>query len=236
MCQHCTSKRLPGKVSICEQPGQRALDARQPRRGRAQSSELFGQLRAAVGSVEIAGQRRDRTAVELQLPPRIASRRKQEDRPPQRSVELVLRQIDLRAGYEREGYDPLVLPAGCEDLIDLAEHVTHGANDTIRRMKDVLADVERWRARGEQVAIATVVATRRSAPRPIGSKLAVSERGELAGSVSGGCVESDVAERAKEVLAGGPPALLTYGIADELAFEVGLPCGGEIDVFLERLE
>jgi xanthine dehydrogenase accessory factor len=103
-------------------------------------------------------------------------------------------------------------------------------------MKDVLADVERWRANGEQVAIATVVATRRSAPRPIGSKLAISERGELAGSVSGGCVESDVAERAKEVLAGAPPALLTYGIADEQAFEVGLPCGGEIDVFLERLE
>jgi xanthine dehydrogenase accessory factor len=103
-------------------------------------------------------------------------------------------------------------------------------------MKDVLPDVERWRANGEQVAIATVVATRRSAPRPIGSKLAISERGELAGSVSGGCVESDVAERAKDVLAGAPPALLTYGIADEQAFEVGLPCGGEIDVFLERLE
>jgi xanthine dehydrogenase accessory factor len=103
-------------------------------------------------------------------------------------------------------------------------------------MKDVIADIERWRARGERVAIATVVATRRSAPRPVGSKLAVSERGELAGSVSGGCVESDVAERAKEVIAGGPPAFLTYGIADEQAFEVGLPCGGEIDVFLERLE
>ena len=103
-------------------------------------------------------------------------------------------------------------------------------------MKEILADVERWRARGEQVAIATVVAARRSAPRPIGSKLAVSERGELAGSISGGCVEGDVAERAKEVLAGGAPRLLTYGIADEEAFEVGLPCGGEIDVFLERLE
>jgi xanthine dehydrogenase accessory factor len=103
-------------------------------------------------------------------------------------------------------------------------------------MKEVLADVERWRARGERVAIATVVASRRSAPRPIGSKLAVSEHGELSGSVSGGCVEADVAERAKKVLEDGAPALLTYGIADEQAFEVGLPCGGEIDVFLERLE
>jgi xanthine dehydrogenase accessory factor len=103
-------------------------------------------------------------------------------------------------------------------------------------VKEVLADVERWRSRGEAVAIATVVAARRSAPRPVGSKLAVSERGELAGSISGGCVEGDVAERAKDVLAGGEPLLLTYGIADEQAFEVGLPCGGEIDVFVERLE
>jgi xanthine dehydrogenase accessory factor len=103
-------------------------------------------------------------------------------------------------------------------------------------MKDVLTDVERWRSEGEAVAIATVVATRKSAPRPIGSKLAISGRGELAGSISGGCVEGDVAERAKEVLAGGEPLLLTYGIADDQAFEVGLPCGGEIDVWVERLE
>jgi len=103
-------------------------------------------------------------------------------------------------------------------------------------VKELVPDIERWRARGEGVAIATVVASRRSAPRPIGSKLAVSEGGELAGSISGGYVEGDVAERAKEILAGGDPVLLTYGIADEQAFEVGLPCGGEIDVWLERLE
>ena len=103
-------------------------------------------------------------------------------------------------------------------------------------MKEVLADVERWRARGDRVAIATVIATRRSAPRPIGSKLAISESGELSGSVSGGCVEGDVFVNAEEVLQTGRPKLLTYGISDEEGWNVGLPCGGEIDVFVERLE
>jgi xanthine/CO dehydrogenase XdhC/CoxF family maturation factor len=103
-------------------------------------------------------------------------------------------------------------------------------------MKEILADVERWRAKGEKVAIATVVATRRSAPRPVGAKLAVSESGELAGSVSGGCVEGDVFEHACEVLRSGRPKLLSYGIEDEEAWNVGLPCGGEIDVFVEPLD
>jgi xanthine/CO dehydrogenase XdhC/CoxF family maturation factor len=88
-------------------------------------------------------------------------------------------------------------------------------------MKEILADVERWRAKGEKVAIATVV---------------VSESGELAGSVSGGCVEGDVFEHACEVLRSGQPKLLSYGIEDEEAWDVGLPCGGEIDVFVEPLD
>jgi len=103
-------------------------------------------------------------------------------------------------------------------------------------VRELADSIERWRARGDRVALATVVATRRSAPRPVGSKLIVSERGELLGSVSGGCVESDVAVTAAEVIAEGTPRLLTYGIDDEQAWSVGLPCGGEIDVFVERFE
>jgi len=103
-------------------------------------------------------------------------------------------------------------------------------------VKDIAEGVERWREQGERIAVATVVATRRSAPRPIGAKFAVSEAGEMCGSVSGGCVENDVAVQALEVIASGEPRLLSYGITDEQALGVGLPCGGEIDVFLERLE
>jgi xanthine dehydrogenase accessory factor len=102
-------------------------------------------------------------------------------------------------------------------------------------MDEALQRAVRWREIGRRVAVATVVATRRSAPRPIGSKLFVSDSGDLEGSVSGGCVESDVVLAAQEVLAGGPPRLLTYGITDEMAFGIGLPCGGEIDVFVEEL-
>jgi len=102
-------------------------------------------------------------------------------------------------------------------------------------MDEPLQMVTIWREVGRRVVVATVVATRQSAPRPVGSKLYVSETGDLLGSVSGGCVENDVVLAAQEVLAGGPPRLLTYGITDDMAFEVGLPCGGEIDVFVEEL-
>lgn len=103
-------------------------------------------------------------------------------------------------------------------------------------MKDILEAVDAWTARGDRIALATVVATKRSAPRSPGAKMAISETGEVAGGVSGGCVEGAVAEVAEEVLRGGEPRLLHFGIADSEAWEVGLPCGGEIDVYVERYE
>ena len=101
-------------------------------------------------------------------------------------------------------------------------------------MKDIVKDVTSWSERGDRVAIATVVAVRRSAPRPPGAKMAVSERGEVSGAVSGGCVEGAVVDAAQEVLRSGDARLLHFGIADSEAWDVGLPCGGEIDVFVEE--
>jgi xanthine dehydrogenase accessory factor len=101
-------------------------------------------------------------------------------------------------------------------------------------VKDVIEDVRRWTDRGDRVAIATVVGVKRSAPRPPGAKMAVNEQGEVSGAVSGGCVEGAVVEVAAEVLREGRPRLVHYGIADSEAWDVGLPCGGEIDVFIEE--
>jgi xanthine dehydrogenase accessory factor len=103
-------------------------------------------------------------------------------------------------------------------------------------MRDVLEDVDAWVARGDRVALATVIAVQRSAPRPPGAKMAVNDRGEVSGAVSGGCVEGAVVEVAEEVLAGSEPRLLHFGIADSEAWDVGLPCGGEIDVYVECYE
>ncbi len=103
-------------------------------------------------------------------------------------------------------------------------------------MRDILSTLERWAADGTPVAIATVVDTERSAPRDPGAALAVSDGGDVIGSVTGGCVEPAVYGEAREVLAGGEPRLKTYGIADEEAFEVGLPCGGTVHIFVDRLD
>jgi xanthine dehydrogenase accessory factor len=104
-------------------------------------------------------------------------------------------------------------------------------------MIDVLPDVEKWRERGERVAIATVISMQGSAPRRPGAKLAVSESGELAGSVSGGCVEPAVVHAALEVIEDGKPQMLEFGITEEQNIEqIGLACGGTIHVFVERLD
>jgi xanthine/CO dehydrogenase XdhC/CoxF family maturation factor len=104
-------------------------------------------------------------------------------------------------------------------------------------MRDVLPDIEKWRAEGEKVAVATVVSMAGSAPRRPGAKLAVSEKGELSGSVSGGCVEPAVVQAAMEVMKSGKPQMLEFGITEEQNIEkIGLSCGGTIHVFVERLD
>ncbi len=103
-------------------------------------------------------------------------------------------------------------------------------------MNDVLPDLQTWIDRGDRIAMATVVAVKKSAPRPPGAKMAVNQDGEIIGAVSGGCVEGSVVEIADQVLRGQPPRLVHFGIADEDAWNVGLPCGGEIDVWVQKYE
>ncbi|MBP0443939.1 XdhC family protein [Roseomonas sp. SSH11] len=101
--------------------------------------------------------------------------------------------------------------------------------------EDILETARAWRAEGEKVALATVVETWGSSPRPAGSRLAVTGTGRLAGSVSGGCIEGAVADVAQQVMRDGTPQLLDFGISDERAWEVGLACGGKLKVFVEPL-
>jgi xanthine/CO dehydrogenase XdhC/CoxF family maturation factor len=101
---------------------------------------------------------------------------------------------------------------------------------------DILAQATQWRDSGAGVALATVVKTWGSSPRPVGAKLAVNADGAFVGSVSGGCVEGAVVGEALEVIADGKPRLLDFGITDDQAWEVGLACGGKIEIFVERVE
>ena len=101
---------------------------------------------------------------------------------------------------------------------------------------DVLCKAQSWRESGRMVAIATVVETWGSAPRPAGSHIVVDGEGLFLGSVSGGCVEADVVTEAMDVIATGIPRLLDFGVADDLAWKAGLSCGGRIKVLVERLE
>jgi xanthine/CO dehydrogenase XdhC/CoxF family maturation factor len=103
-------------------------------------------------------------------------------------------------------------------------------------LKEILPTLEKWRARGDAIAIATVIETWGSSPRAPGSKMAINQQGEMVGSVSGGCVEGAVVEEARQVLKTGQPKLLHFGVADETAWEVGLACGGTIEIFVDRLD
>ena len=106
----------------------------------------------------------------------------------------------------------------------------------LARDEDILKAAEDWRHEGRGVALATVVETWGSAPRPVGSHLAIDEDGHFLGSVSGGCVEGAVYEEARDAIATGRARLVSYGISDDDAISVGLTCGGTIHVFIERLD
>ncbi len=102
-------------------------------------------------------------------------------------------------------------------------------------VEDVLEQAAAWRDAGRGVALATVIKTWGSSPRPTGSQLVVNDRGEFLGSVSGGCIEGAVVAEAAGVIAEGAGKVLHFGVSNEMAWEVGLACGGEVDVYLEKL-
>ncbi len=100
---------------------------------------------------------------------------------------------------------------------------------------DILKQALTWKESGLHVALATVISTWGSAPRPVGSQLAINDRGDMAGSVSGGCIEGTVVEEALDIMRTGDPKLMEFGISNTRAWEVGLACGGKIKVFIEPL-
>src|SRR6266851_2900515 len=102
--------------------------------------------------------------------------------------------------------------------------------------EDILAKAEEWKKAGKGVAVATVVSTWGSAPRPVGSHLVIDEDGNFLGSVSGGCVEGAVVTEAMEVIETAKPKMLEFGVADETAWRVGLSCGGTINVYIEKVD
>jgi len=112
-----------------------------------------------------------------------------------------------------------------------AAHVTNLSNDD-----DVLSEAALWREAGRDVALATVVKTWGSSPRPVGSHLAIDGDSNFVGSVSGGCIEGAVIHEALEVMRDGKPRVLKYGVTHEMAWEVGLACGGQVHVYVEKLD
>lgn len=108
--------------------------------------------------------------------------------------------------------------------------------EMLARDEDILQAAEKWRREGKGVALATVVETWGSAPRPVGSNLVIDEEGNFLGSVSGGCVEGAVVTEALDVIDSGAPKMLEFGVADETAWQVGLSCGGTIRVYVEKVD
>ena len=100
---------------------------------------------------------------------------------------------------------------------------------------DILTKAKSWLDQGKKVGLATVVTTWGSSPRPVGSQLAVSEDGEFIGSVSGGCIEGAVVVEAQDAMEDGKPRMMEFGVSDAMAWEVGLACGGKVEVFVEKL-
>src|SRR2546429_2090236 len=118
----------------------------------------------------------------------------------------------------------------------MAGHDGETQMDTLARDEDILKAAEDWRKAGRGVALATVVETWGSAPRPVGSNLVIDDEGNFLGSVSGGCVEGAVVTEALDVIESGKPKTLEFGVADETAWKVGLSCGGTIRVYVEKVE
>jgi hydroxyethylthiazole kinase-like sugar kinase family protein len=141
------------------------------------------------------------------------------------------------------GYTPP--PAGAADAIGLSRRhlyilsrtaVITGDFDMLARDEDILKAAEDWRREGRGVALATVMETWGSAPRPVGSNLVIDKDGNFLGSVSGGCVEGAVVTEAIDVIESGKPRMLEFGVADDAAWKVGLSCGGTIRVYVEKVE
>ena len=114
--------------------------------------------------------------------------------------------------------------------------VSNSELSNLSKDDDVLTEAASWREEGRTVALATVVKTWGSSPRPVGSHLAIDSDSNFVGSVSGGCIEGAVIHEALEVMQDGKPRTLKYGVTDDMAWEVGLACGGQVNVFVEKLD
>jgi xanthine/CO dehydrogenase XdhC/CoxF family maturation factor len=121
-------------------------------------------------------------------------------------------------------------------LIDNRLNLTGEAMNSFGDREEILKQAIEWRDSGKGVALATVVTTWGLSPRPVGSKLAVDDAGNFVGSVSGGCIEGAVVHEALDAIKSGKPRLLDFGVSNEQAWEVGLACGGKVQVFVERVE